>query len=765
MNGKTSLSSKIAQSRQVGRHWLGWLLIGALLFLAPGPARLRAESATPTADPAPTATAADFAQGEVLVGVLRDAPLLSKSRAEGEQTLAGMAGVPASGVEELTISDAADAPRFFRLVVEPGVELATIERLLREPSVAFAEPNWIVQAAVLESDESPTPLLPSDPLFRPNQWGMQRIGAPRAWAISQGAAIRVAVIDSGIDFSHPEFAGRLLIGKNYVTPGQSPHDDSGHGTHVTGIIAAALNNGVGVAGLAPNVLIDPRKALNSNNNGTVANISQAIREAADDGARIINLSLTTPEPSSTLEAAVNYAVGKGVLLVGAAGNSAPKPVLWPAAYTGVLAVAATDREDQRAYYSNQGAVDLAAPGGLSNQLIYSTWPTGGFPCGSIVVAGYCTATGTSMSAAYVSGAAALVWGTRPELTLVQVRNLLLETVRRTGAPATDVGAGRLDVQAAVRRALLSNIQLSRTQIPGLALLSAPAYTETVTLENPSGELIFWQASVTSGNQWLSLPPGAAGTGNSIRYGEPAQLSVTISPTHLTTGDYAGSVQVLGTRSNNSQVSQTIPVVLAVRESLQSLYLSLTSRQTAGLEWQTPNAEGKQTLQMTDNSSIGLLLPFTYTTESLAVTTVRLYADGFLTFPASESVASLPVFCTPDETPALQALYGWWSDLNPGLGGTVSTFTSSSGAFVVEFLNVPLAGSGGERVSFQMALFVDGSVKLNYAALPTVPGDVVVGMEVSGGLLSARIACRKGNIVLGTLPVAGETISIGATDWR
>lgn len=769
MNGNRFLSWGVGQRRVTGRRWLGWLLIGALssalFLLAPGPIRLQAETASPTGDPPPTATDAEFAPGEVLVGVLRDAPLFSKSRAEREQALAVMAGVSVSPVEELMITDATDAPRFFRLGVEPGAELATIERLRMQPSIAFAEPNWIVRAAVVPGDQIPVPVLPNDPLFRPNQWGMQRVGAPRAWAVSQGAAIRVAVIDSGIDFSHPEFVGRLLIGKNYVTPGQSPHDDSGHGTHVTGIIAAALNNGQGVAGLAPNVLIDPRKALNSNNSGTAANIAQAIRDAADEGARIINLSLTTLNPSSTLEAAVNYAVGKGILLVGAAGNSAPNPVLWPAAYAGVLAVAATDRQDQRAYYSNQGAVDLAAPGGLPSQLIYSTWPTGGFPCPTVIVAGYCTATGTSMSAAFVSGAAALVWGTRPELSLVQVRNLLLETARNTGAPATDLGAGRLDVQAALRQALLSNIQLSRTQIPGLALLSAPAYTETVTIENPSGELIFWQASVTSGNQWLSLPPGATGTGNSIRFGEPVQLSVTISPTHLTAGDYAGSVQVLGTRSGGSQVSQTIPVVLAVRESLQSLYLSLTSRQTSGLEWQTANAEGKQNLQMTDNSSIGLLLPFTYTTESLAVTTVRLYADGFLTFPASESVASLPVACTPDETPAGQALYGWWSDLNPGLGGKINSFTSTTGAFVVEFLDVPLAGTSGERVSFQMALFADGRVKLSYAALPKIPGDVVVGMEVSGGLLSTRIACHKGSTVLGNLPVAGETLSIGATDWR
>ena len=639
-NGPFSLKNIQRQQPKVG--WLVWPVVWGLLFSAPGPARLQAETGSPTGDPPPTATAADFAQGEVLVGVLRAAPLFSAGRAEGEQALAELAGISVNAVEELRISDAAEAPRFFRLGVEPGTEMATIARLRLEPSVVFAEPNWIVRAAVTNGEESPTPVLPNDPLFRPNQWGMQRIGAPRAWAISQGSAIRVAVIDSGIDFSHPEFAGRLLIGKNYVTPGLSPHDDSGHGTHVTGIIAAALNNGEGVAGLAPNVLIDPRKALNSSNAGTVANIAQAIRDAADECARIINLSVTLNENSSVLEAAVNYAVGKGILLVGAAGNSAPNPVLWPAAYAGVLAVAATDIQDQRAYYSNTGAVDLAAPGGLSNQLIYSTWPTGIKGC-TAVPTGYCTAFGTSMSAAYVSGAAALVWSVRPDLTLLQVRNLLLETARKTGAPATDVGAGRLDVQAAVRRALWSDIELSQTRISELALLSAPAYTETVTLENPSGELIFWQATVTSGSGWLAVQPaaGAIQTSNSIRYGEPAQLSVAISPTLLPAGDHTGSVQVLGSRSSGSQVIQTIPVNLAVRASLHSLYLTWTSRQTTGLDWQTANAGGKQELQMTDNSSIGLLLPFTYTAESLAVTDVRLYADGFLIFPALKSVASLP----------------------------------------------------------------------------------------------------------------------------
>lgn len=743
-----------------------WLAAGVLLG-APGGAGLVAATVGPANDPPPGPTDAAYAPGELLVGVHRDAlPSSPKARA-AEDALAritALAEIAVGDVTLLDVSDATDAPVYLRVSVTPGQEWAAIARLAGEPSIASAEPNWLAYAAAVRSDDAPTPVLPSDPLFRSNQWGMQRIGASRAWAINQGSALRVAVIDSGIDFNHSEFAGRTLAGKNYVTPSATAQDDSGHGTHVAGIIGATLNNSIGVAGVAPKVLLDPYKVLNNRNNGVSANIAQAIRDATDAGARIINLSLTLSESSSAVESAVNYAVGKGVLLVGAAGNSAPNPVWWPAAYTGVLAVAATDRTDQRTYYSHTGAVDLAAPGGLSDQLIYSTWPAG-IPCGTPTLPGYCTAIGTSMSAAYVSGVAALVWATRPDLTLVQVRNLLLETARKTGAPSSELGAGRVDAHAAVRQALLSDLRLSRSRIAALSAQAAQPYTTSLTLENPSGELIFWQASVTGGSQWLSLGQAAGRANASIRYGEPAQVSVVISPTHLAPGDHSGALTVVGTRSNGSKVNLPVPVDLFVRSTLHTRWLGQTSRLSAPLVWHAPNEQGKQPVQLSDSSTVGLLLPFTFTVESQAVTTVRLYADGFLTFPASDSVTSLPVACAPDETPAQQAIYGWWSDLNPALGGSVSTFTSTAGAFVVEFLDVPLAANSGAQVRMQMALYANGRVELSYAKVPEVPGDVVVGMEVNQGLLSTRIACRKGSVVLGALPAAGETITIQPTDWR
>ncbi len=737
---------------------VNWLMI--LLVFLPIPWSTGAQAAIePLSNRlAAVTTDADFATGEVLVGVHWDA--LPFSREKGGDTAAVGAlsvfdGLSLAGMEILAINDAPDEPLFLRVHVADGDEQATIARLRGDPAIAFAEPNWIAYGAVMDRDDVPTPILPSDPLFRANQWGMQRVGAPRGWAIGQGAAIQVAVVDSGVDFGHPEFANRLLAGKNYVTPGTSPQDDSGHGTHVTGIIGASLNNGVGVAGLAPRAIIDPRKVLDSRNAGTISNIAQAIRDAADAGAKIINLSITTREASFVLESAVNYAVGKGILLVASAGNVAPNPVWWPAAYAGVLAVAATDRADQRAYYSHTGNVDLAAPGGLSSQLIYSTWPAGIY-CQS-TGPDYCTAFGTSTSAAFVSGAAALIWSTRPDLSLLQVRNILLDSAHKTGAPATDVGAGRLDVQAALRLALLSDIQPSATQLSALVIEGTQPFSQTISLRNPSGDFIFWQASVTSGGEWLAVQPSPSSqrASNTIRFGEPAHLSMTISPTQLAVGDHTGTVRMVGTRTNNSQIIQSIPVDLRIRSGLYQTFLGLTGRSTMPLAWQAADANGKKSIQLTDSQSVGLLLPFTFTLESQAVTTVRLYADGLMTFPASDSVEPLPIGCTPDETKAAQAIYGWWTDLNPDMGGTVSTFTSVSGAFVAEFLDVPLASatSPADRVSFQMALFANGQVRLNYAALPSTTsdvavGDVAVGVEVNEGLLSSRIACRKGIKSLG-----------------
>ena len=215
-------------------------------------------------------------------------------------------------------------------------------------------------------------------------------------------------------------------------------DDFGHGTHVAGIAAAATNNGIGIAGVSWGARVMPVKVLDQYGNGWYSDIADGIVYAADNGAKIINLSLGGAAASQTLCQAAAYAQQKGALLVAATGN-AGAAVLYPAACDGVLAVAATDRSDQRASFSNYGPeVDLAAPG----VDIYSTWPW---------LDGYFTKSGTSMAAPHVSGVAALVWSRWPEWDNIEVSRRIMETAVDVDVSGWDpyTGWGRLDAAAAL----------------------------------------------------------------------------------------------------------------------------------------------------------------------------------------------------------------------------------------------------------------------------------------------------------------------------
>ena len=220
-------------------------------------------------------------------------------------------------------------------------------------------------------------------------------------------------------------------------------DDNGHGTHVAGIAAAATNNGIGVAGVAWGAQIMPVKVLDEYGSGWLSDVAAGIVYASDQGAKIINVSLGGSTLSQTLCDAVAYASQTtGALVVAAAGNTGGA-VLYPAACDHVLAVAATDRADQRAYFSNLGPqVDLAAPG----VDIYSTWYQSG-----LQASGYFTKSGTSMATPQVAGVAALVWSRWPTWTPDQVAQRLLDTALDLGEPGWDAytGWGRLDAAAAV----------------------------------------------------------------------------------------------------------------------------------------------------------------------------------------------------------------------------------------------------------------------------------------------------------------------------
>lgn len=252
------------------------------------------------------------------------------------------------------------------------------------------------------------------------QWALDRLAAEDLWeqAAASGVdptGVDVAVLDTGVDDSHPDLAGAVGPGIDYVAPGgDGTADGHGHGTHVAGVIAAVANNGVGITGFAPGMTITPVRVLDDTGSGWDSDIAEGIVYAVDHGAEVINLSLgsTSPGVSAT---AVEYAVARGVVVLAAAGNerAAGNPVTYPAAYPDVIGVAASDRYDAIASFSNTGSyVDLTAPG---------------VSIASTVPGGYSYMSGTSMATPYAAAVAGFLAAADPSLSPAQVTATLTGT--------------------------------------------------------------------------------------------------------------------------------------------------------------------------------------------------------------------------------------------------------------------------------------------------------------------------------------------------
>ena len=304
----------------------------------------------------------------------------------------------------------------------------------------------------------------TDP-YRTQQWDMTKIRTGDAWQKSTGAGVTVAVIDTGVDASHPDLAGKVLSGYDYITKtAGTSTDPNGHGTHVSGTIAALTGNGVGVSSVAPDTKILPIRVLGADGSGYMSDAASGIIYAADHGANVINMSLGSSSQVAAVTNAVTYARSKGVVVVAAAGNSrsSGSPTSYPAADTGVIAVAATDSTDTVASYSNQGSyVDVAAPG--SN--ILST--TGG---------GYAAWNGTSMASPHVAAVAALLKSYNSTLTPDQIEKAMETSAIDLGAKGkdSDYGYGRIDAAAALAAAG------SSTTDPTTAPTTVPATSSPVT---------------------------------------------------------------------------------------------------------------------------------------------------------------------------------------------------------------------------------------------------------------------------------------------
>ncbi|HWP31348.1 MAG TPA: S8 family serine peptidase [Fimbriimonadales bacterium] len=317
--------------------------------------------------------AQEFVPGEVIVKF--------KPGAHFEAALANQQ-IGSRFIKEISGTDAVLLKLNPRMTVFEG--LRYYENL---PIVEYAEPNGIVKGN----------FAPNDPQWS-KQWGPKKIECPAAWDIDIGdASVRISVVDTGVSKYHPDLDGKIVASWNTINNSSNSNDDNGHGSHVAGISAAETNNGVGIAGVSYNCSIVAVKSMGSDGTGTVADVSEGITWSwQNGGAHVINLSLGTFTPSSTLESAVNNAWNNNVIIAAAAGNHGTPVPFYPAFYDNCIAVAASDQSDNKASFSAFGTwVDVGAPG----VDIFSCW------AGS----GYATADGTSMASPHVAGEAGLLW--------------------------------------------------------------------------------------------------------------------------------------------------------------------------------------------------------------------------------------------------------------------------------------------------------------------------------------------------------------------
>lgn len=369
-------------------------------------------------------------------------------------------------------TNVASSTKLFRAHVDAANAQAILATLSANPNVEIAEPDSYMQldpSEVVQVAEAPAthPGFPNDPDYK-FQWHLDQIGMPAAWKLSSGNGVVVAVLDTGVAYEDYKKFHQLpdLKGLTFVDPydfvGNTTHanDDHGHGSHVTGTIAQATNNGIGVAGVGLDIKIMPLKVLSAGGSGSVAGIADAIRYAADHKASVINMSLGGAFPSNVLKKAVAYAHKKGVTVVCAAGNESRGKVGYPAAYPGAVAVSATQFDEGITFYSNYGKdIDIAAPGGNMRVDQNGDGMPDGVLQNTIVIGdptkdGYFGFMGTSMASPHAAGVAALVVAegvTNPD----QVEAILKSSARKPAKQtysSDKYGAGIIDAPAAILKA-------------------------------------------------------------------------------------------------------------------------------------------------------------------------------------------------------------------------------------------------------------------------------------------------------------------------
>ena len=351
-----------------------------------------------------------------------------------------------------------------RRVTSSGLHIVDLPANASEQAVATALSQH-PHLKFAELDQRVLPVMtPNDPYFG-SEWHTTKIGAPAAWDLSLGTGVTIAILDTGVDGTHPDLSAQMVPGWNFYANNSNTSDTYGHGTGVAGTAAATSNNGVGVASIAGRANLMPIVIADSSGVGYWSLIAQGISYAADHGARLANISYENLLSSSSIVSAAQYMKSKNGLVVIAAGNCGCNANLTPS--TSMIPVSATDANDQITTFSSYGSyVVISAPGSY----IYTTTMGGGYAQGI----------GTSFASPIVAGTVALMMSANPGLANTKIESLLYASATDLGAPGRDIyyGYGRVNAAAAVQAAL-GTPSTTDTQ-PPTSSISSPSASATVS---------------------------------------------------------------------------------------------------------------------------------------------------------------------------------------------------------------------------------------------------------------------------------------------
>ncbi|MBJ6723707.1 S8 family serine peptidase [Geomesophilobacter sediminis] len=517
------------------------------------------------ASAAPPSAKADYLEDELLVQFVGGV-----SQADAENVVRGHGATVVEDINAIHVK---------RIKVPPQALAQIKSALAKNTHVKFVEENFLASGGGVPND-----------LSYPSQWHLPKISAPTGWDITTGSAsVPIAIVDSGVDPTHPDLSSRLITGYNFLNSTTDTHDVLGHGTAVAGTAAATGNNGIGVAGVAWQNPIMPIVVLDANDSASYSNIANGITFAVDHGVRIINVSIGGSSASSTLQNAVNYAWNKGALVFVSAMNNSTSTPYYPAACTNAIAVSSTDQNDNLSSFSNYGSwITLSAPGSY----IYTTNNGGGYGAWQ----------GTSFSSPLAAGAAALALSVNPALSNQDVKALLIQNADDLGTPGFDqsFGYGRIN--------LAKTLSAAQTYVPHTDT-NAP----TVSFGSPlTGASLSGSATVT-----VSATDDVGVTkvelysdGNLVGTDTSSPYTYLIDTTQLTNGSH--TLEAMGYDAAGNIGTSTITVNVSNGQDL-----------AAPTAWFTSPGNGSSL------SGLKSTVVKSSSSDNVGVTRMELYIDGVL----------------------------------------------------------------------------------------------------------------------------------------